>query len=181
MTIEGCIGACQSSEYTLAGVDFAREYFCDNQFDHGGGPAPDADTGCNMVCTGNSAEICGGSNKLDLYTYQAPASTTTSSSTATSSSTMTTSTTSFTNTASSTTTTSSLSTTTPLHLQPVLVLRQLQRRLPLPRREFMVPLCTMRSQDKFANNEIATTNGLGAAITYESHLCSSTAKYPGPA
>jgi hypothetical protein len=50
-----------------------------------------------------------------------------------------------------------LSTTTPLHLQPVLVLRQLQRRLPLPRREFMAPLCTMRSQDKFANNEIATT------------------------
>jgi hypothetical protein len=50
-----------------------------------------------------------------------------------------------------------LSITTPLHLQPVLVLRQLQRRLPLPRREFMAPLCTMRSQDKFANNEIATT------------------------
>ena len=42
---------------------------CGNSFANGGGPAPDGNIGCNMPCKGNSAEICGGSNRLDVYTY----------------------------------------------------------------------------------------------------------------
>lgn len=43
---------------------------CGNTFSGGGGPAPDGFSGCNMPCSGNSSEFCGGPNRLDLY--QAP-------------------------------------------------------------------------------------------------------------
>ena len=42
---------------------------CDNQLENGGGPAPDGGAGCNMACSGNAAETCGGSDRLDLYQY----------------------------------------------------------------------------------------------------------------
>jgi hypothetical protein len=31
---------------------------CDNLLQHGGGPAPDGNSGCNMPCSGNSTEVC---------------------------------------------------------------------------------------------------------------------------
>jgi hypothetical protein len=34
-----------------------------------GRPAPDGNALCNMACLGNSAETCGGPNRLDLYQY----------------------------------------------------------------------------------------------------------------
>ena len=43
---------------------------CANSFTGGGGPAPDGVSGCNMVCSGNSSEFCGGPYRLDMY--QAP-------------------------------------------------------------------------------------------------------------
>jgi len=42
---------------------------CDNQLENGGGPAPDGNAGCDMACSGNSAETCGGPDRLDLYSY----------------------------------------------------------------------------------------------------------------
>jgi hypothetical protein len=42
---------------------------CDNALRNGGGPAPDGNAQCTMACTGNAAEICGGPNRLDLYSY----------------------------------------------------------------------------------------------------------------
>lgn len=42
---------------------------CGNSLQNGGAPAPDGTTGCNMACAGNSAETCGGSNRLDLYSH----------------------------------------------------------------------------------------------------------------
>lgn len=67
-TVETCIAACAKSGYTLAGVEFGGECWCDNTLHNGGGPAPDGNTGCNLACTGNAAEICGGSNRLSVYT-----------------------------------------------------------------------------------------------------------------
>ena len=46
------------------------EKVCGNTLSGGGGPAPDGFSGCNMPCSGNSSEYCGGSNRLDMY--QAP-------------------------------------------------------------------------------------------------------------
>jgi len=42
---------------------------CENSLMNGGGPAPDGNLQCNMACKGNAAEMCGGPNRLDLYTY----------------------------------------------------------------------------------------------------------------
>jgi hypothetical protein len=40
---------------------------CGNTIINGGGPAPDGSTGCNMACKGNNAEVCGGPNRLSVY------------------------------------------------------------------------------------------------------------------
>ena len=45
------------------------ECYCGNSAQNGGGPAPDGSTGCNMACAGNSAETCGGSNRLSVWSY----------------------------------------------------------------------------------------------------------------
>ena len=42
---------------------------CDNAVRNGGGPASDGSAQCNMACSGNAVEICGGPNRLDLYTF----------------------------------------------------------------------------------------------------------------
>jgi hypothetical protein len=36
-----------------------------------GKPASDGDVGCNMACSGNTSETCGGPNRLDLYNFGA--------------------------------------------------------------------------------------------------------------
>ena len=40
---------------------------CGNTFSNGGAPTPAGD--CSMVCSGNSSEICGGPNRLNVYNY----------------------------------------------------------------------------------------------------------------
>lgn len=42
---------------------------CDNVLQNGGGPAPDGNALCDMTCDGNTAEICGGPNRLSLYQF----------------------------------------------------------------------------------------------------------------
>ena len=39
---------------------------CGLEVSNGGAPATD---GCNMICKGNSTEICGGPNRLNAYNY----------------------------------------------------------------------------------------------------------------
>src|SRR5207248_1364864 len=87
MTVELCTSACQAAGYTIAGVEYAGECYCDNVLRNGGGPAPDGSTGCNMACNGNAAEICGGANRLSLYTASGSSVTTTTMSPTTSSAT----------------------------------------------------------------------------------------------
>jgi hypothetical protein len=41
---------------------------CDSKIE-ANGPAPDGSAGCNMACTGNAGEICGGANRIDVYHY----------------------------------------------------------------------------------------------------------------
>lgn len=42
---------------------------CDNSLMNGGTIAPDGNAQCNMACANNAAEICGGANRLDVYSY----------------------------------------------------------------------------------------------------------------
>ncbi|KAK8232248.1 hypothetical protein HDK90DRAFT_467432 [Phyllosticta capitalensis] len=69
MTQEKCQAACKAGNYNLAGVEYAGECYCDNQLRNGGGPAPDGNANCNMACNGNSTQICGGPNRLTMFSY----------------------------------------------------------------------------------------------------------------
>jgi len=40
---------------------------CGSAISNGGAPAPAAD--CNMVCSGDGTEFCGGPNKLNVYNF----------------------------------------------------------------------------------------------------------------
>ena len=88
MTVELCTSTCKTAGYSLAGVEYAGECYCGNTFSNGGGPAADGSAGCNMACNGNSAEMCGGPNRLNVFMQK-----TTSSSSSTTSASVTSSTT----------------------------------------------------------------------------------------
>ena len=64
----GCIG------FTYFGVEYGAECYCGNTIGAGSnvvaGSTPDV-TGCNMVCSGNATEYCGGPNRLNVYNYVA--------------------------------------------------------------------------------------------------------------
>lgn len=74
MTVEACTSACKALGYTFAGVEYADECYCGNTITATNGPATD---GCTMACTGNAAEMCGGSNRINVF-RSAAASTSTS-------------------------------------------------------------------------------------------------------
>jgi hypothetical protein len=86
MTVELCTAACLAGGFTLSGVEYASECYCDHTLHNGGGPAPDGNALCDMACNGNAAEVCGGPNRLSLYSHNSSSSapTTTSSGSATS-------------------------------------------------------------------------------------------------
>jgi hypothetical protein len=83
MTVENCQAACFGAKYNIAGVEYAQECYCDNIYNNGGGPAPDGNAQCNMNCNGNTYEVCGGPNRLNVYMYVAGPSTSTTATTTT--------------------------------------------------------------------------------------------------
>ncbi|KAE8445874.1 hypothetical protein EG329_012797 [Mollisiaceae sp. DMI_Dod_QoI] len=87
MTVELCTAACLSAGFDLAGLEYAGECYCDTSFHNGGGPAPDGNMYCDMACNGNTAETCGGPNRLNVYSYTASGTSSTTSVSGTGSST----------------------------------------------------------------------------------------------
>ncbi|KAL2168473.1 hypothetical protein VTG60DRAFT_7209 [Thermothelomyces hinnuleus] len=67
MTVAKCTAACRAANYILAGVEYGGECYCGNTIANGGAPA---DSGCSMVCNGNSTEFCGGPDRLNVYNYK---------------------------------------------------------------------------------------------------------------
>ena len=64
-TIESCTSACRNAGYNLAGTEYAAECWCGYTIQAGGAPAPA--TECNMLCSGDNSQYCGGPNRLNLY------------------------------------------------------------------------------------------------------------------
>lgn len=64
LTIDGCLSMCEDKGYSFAGVEFGEECYC-------GSSIPTtitySDGNCNVACTGDSTEMCGGGWGLDLY------------------------------------------------------------------------------------------------------------------
>jgi len=74
MTVENCQAFCSSSSnnYGLAGVEYGGECYCGNGLQSYSSVGYD---GCNMACTGNKTELCGGPSRLSVYnltTYVPP-------------------------------------------------------------------------------------------------------------
>lgn len=68
MTVELCVAACYGKGFSYAGVEYARECYCNNAgIVNAGGPAPGGDADCSMICAGSQGEYCGGPNRLNVY------------------------------------------------------------------------------------------------------------------
>jgi hypothetical protein len=70
-TIESCIATCSSLGYTIAGLEYSSQCFCDN-FIRNAGALAASDSACAMTCSGNSGEICGGPDLLSVYSIGTP-------------------------------------------------------------------------------------------------------------
>ncbi|CAG7849956.1 SubName: Full=Uncharacterized protein {ECO:0000313/EMBL:CCA67329.1} [Serendipita indica DSM 11827] len=64
LTTGACQSFCFGKGYKYAGTEWSKECYCDNEFRNGGVPA---ETGCDMPCSGDSNETCGGGNRLSVY------------------------------------------------------------------------------------------------------------------
>ncbi|KAI9449272.1 WSC domain-containing protein [Lactarius psammicola] len=65
VTVESCVSTCQSQSFTIAGLEFGQECWCGNQIQSPG--APISQSACNKVCSGDSTEVCGGPDALQIY------------------------------------------------------------------------------------------------------------------
>ncbi|KAI1381716.1 putative glyoxal oxidase [Hypoxylon crocopeplum] len=66
MNAANCTAACRTAGYILAGTEYGGECYCGNTIGNGAVPAED---GCDMACNGNKSEVCGGSNRLNVYDF----------------------------------------------------------------------------------------------------------------
>ncbi|GAC95998.1 hypothetical protein PHSY_003576 [Pseudozyma hubeiensis SY62] len=64
-TVQACRSACTSAGYSIAGLEYYGECWCGNAL--AGGSSIQPDTDCNLPCNADSSQICGGSNRLSVY------------------------------------------------------------------------------------------------------------------
>ncbi|KAH8981871.1 carbohydrate-binding WSC [Lactarius akahatsu] len=65
MTILNCIVFCSSRHHVFAGLENGEDCYCGNDTPKNlEAVSPD---NCNVKCTGNSSESCGGSSHFDLW------------------------------------------------------------------------------------------------------------------
>lgn len=64
LTIDGCLSLCEDEGYAFAGAEYGAECYCGNSVPT---TITYSDTACNMPCSGDATETCGGGWALDLY------------------------------------------------------------------------------------------------------------------
>jgi hypothetical protein len=69
LTVESCSQTCAGLGYSISGMEWISQCFCDNAIINQGTLAS-ADTECNTACSGNSKEICGGGGRMSIYSNQ---------------------------------------------------------------------------------------------------------------
>lgn len=68
MTPQWCASFCSSQGYPVMGVEYADQCWCGTYPSGDSTTAPQSD--CNMECAGDSSQICGGPDRLNVYTSQ---------------------------------------------------------------------------------------------------------------
>ncbi|KAG0636289.1 hypothetical protein HOY80DRAFT_891585 [Tuber brumale] len=66
MTVTKCQAFCIDRNLTLSGLEAGNECYCGTALQS---HSTLGFTGCNTVCSGNSSETCGGSDRLSVYNY----------------------------------------------------------------------------------------------------------------
>lgn len=66
LTKEICLAACLEKGYPYAGTEYSRECYCGVDIGSGTALATDQ-SACNMPCTGDKSQTCGGDALLSLY------------------------------------------------------------------------------------------------------------------
>ncbi|KAI0052424.1 WSC-domain-containing protein [Auriscalpium vulgare] len=70
MTVDACFAFCETDQYVFAGVEFGKQCFCDYAIQSPGTATSPGE--CTLPCGGNSSEICGAPNRINLYTNELP-------------------------------------------------------------------------------------------------------------
>ncbi|KAH8891152.1 glyoxal oxidase like protein [Thozetella sp. PMI_491] len=70
LTNAGCAQACVARGYIISGTEWYSQCFCGNAIYFGNSKTPDSD--CNTPCSGNSKDMCGGADRLTIYSSGAP-------------------------------------------------------------------------------------------------------------
>ena len=65
MTQASCISTCDTMGYSVAGMEYGVQCFCDDFIRNGAPQAPDTD--CNMACSGDSTAMCGAGDRLTVW------------------------------------------------------------------------------------------------------------------
>lgn len=65
LTIQSCVSTCISAGYSVAGMEYASQCFCDGFVRNGANLTADAD--CSMPCSGDASQRCGAGNRLSIY------------------------------------------------------------------------------------------------------------------
>jgi hypothetical protein len=60
----------QNQNYTIAGVEYGVQCFCDMAIRNGGIIGKEGD--CDFLCSGNEDEICGAGDRLSVYSIGIP-------------------------------------------------------------------------------------------------------------
>jgi hypothetical protein len=68
-TVASCSSKCASLNYTIAGMEYSSQCFCDN-FIRQNGSLASLDSQCSMACSGNSSQACGGPDRLSVWSSQ---------------------------------------------------------------------------------------------------------------
>jgi hypothetical protein len=71
MTVASCSNKCAAAGYSIAGMEYSSQCFCDNVIRNGGSLAS-SDSDCNMACAGNANQKCGAGNRLSVWSSQTP-------------------------------------------------------------------------------------------------------------
>uniref|UniRef100_A0A1I8J0W9 WSC domain-containing protein n=1 Tax=Macrostomum lignano TaxID=282301 RepID=A0A1I8J0W9_9PLAT len=64
MTVQLCSEICAYGKFRYFGVQYSSSCFCGNSYGRHGRAA---DSDCNMECSGNTAQICGGAYRNSVY------------------------------------------------------------------------------------------------------------------